>query len=84
MIKQIKYNRLILPLENILDRCYMLESERYKLTHYYIRNDDVEYCLFYIYDGVLLVFRDEIVKQGVSEQISEIEIEQIIRRKFRL
>ena len=62
----------------------MTESNRSRLIHYYIRNGNNDHYLFYIYDGVLMIFRDEFIKQGVSEQISEIELEQIIRGKFRL
>ena len=81
MIKEIKKNREIYNLNKIIDKCVPISIHIQHKENLYYFFDKV--CLFIVSDDIDIRYK-EFLNNGVSEMITEHEIEKILYERFNI
>ena len=80
MVKIIKYNRLFISLDKVINsgtNSYLIDTD-----YYFHKYDGINYFLFYISSDVITVNYRNLILLGVDEKLSETEIKQYLYERF--
>ena len=83
LIKQIKYKRLFLIVDSLIDRCEIIRID--PSAEFYVFTDEKTnegYKMFTIRGISLYLYYRNFIEVGMSEDISEIELESYIYERF--